>query len=69
MPRYMLDTNMCIYRQLLVATILQLYFQSEDTYWMVRVQKKWHAAEGVDILQANGALQDWARLYVLYPGW
>jgi hypothetical protein len=57
------------YRQLLVATILQLYFQSEDTYWMVRVPKKWHAAEGVDILQANGALQDWARLYVLYPGW
>ncbi len=57
------------YRQLLVATILQLYFQGEDTYWMVRVPKKWHAAEGVDILQANGALQDWARLYVLYPGW
>lgn len=57
------------YRQLLVATILQLYFQSEDTYWMVRVPKKWHAAEGVEILKTNDALQDWARLYALYPGW
>jgi|GEM_PF-1085125 len=57
-------------RQLLVATILQLYFQSEDEYWMTgRVPKKWHAAEGVEILKANGALQDWARLVALYPGW
>ncbi|WP_041647773.1 hypothetical protein [Aromatoleum aromaticum] len=58
-----------MYRQLLVATILQLYFQSDDRYWMVRVPKKWHAAEGIEILKTNGALQDWARLYALYPGW
>lgn len=57
------------YRQLLVASILQLYFQSDDHYWMVRVPKNWHAAEGVEILKGNGALQDWAKLYALYPGW
>ena len=22
-----------------------------------------------EILKTNGALQDWARLYALYPGW
>lgn len=56
-------------RQLMVATILQLYRQGDDPYWMVRVPKKWHASEGVEILHASGALQDWARLYALYPGW
>ncbi len=56
-------------RQLMVATILQLYRQGGDPCWMVRVPKKWHAAEGVEILKKDGALQDWARLYALYPGW
>lgn len=57
------------YRQLMVATVLQLYRQGDDPYWIVRVPKKWTAAEGIEILQASGALQDWARLYALYPGW
>lgn len=56
-------------RQLMVATVLQLYRQGPDPYWMVRVPKNWHAAEGVEILHANWALADWARLYALYPGW
>lgn len=56
-------------RQLMVVTILQLYRQSDDPYWMVRVPKKWYASEGIEILHGQGALQDWARLYALYPGW
>jgi hypothetical protein len=55
--------------QLMVATILQLYLQGEDHYWMVRVPKIWHAADGVDELRRAGFLADWARLYALYPGW
>lgn len=56
-------------RQLMVATVLQLYRQGPDQYWMVRVPKTWHAAEGIAILHANGVLADWARLYALYSGW
>lgn len=56
-------------RQLLVATILQLYLQKDDAIWMVRVPKKWHAAEGIALLKASGCLADWAKLYSLYPGW
>ncbi|SHI12469.1 hypothetical protein [Pollutimonas bauzanensis] len=56
-------------RQLMVATVLQLYLQGDDRYWMVRVPKKWHAAEGIEILHAQGVLADWAKLYALYPGW
>ena len=56
-------------RQLMVATVLQLYRQGDDPYWMVRVPKKWSASEGIEILHAQGALADWARLYALYPGW
>lgn len=56
-------------RQLMVATILQLYKQGNDPYWMVRVPKKWHAAEGIEILRTHGALKDWAKLYSMYPGW
>ncbi len=56
-------------RQLMVATVLQLYMQKDDKYWMVRVPKKWHAAEGVEILRDAGYLKDWSRLVALYPGW
>jgi hypothetical protein len=56
-------------RQLMVATVLQLYRQGDDRYWMVRVPKKWHASEGILVLRDQGALADWARLYALYPGW
>lgn len=55
-------------RQLMVAAIVRLY-NSQETYWLVRVPKKWHAAEGIEILRNQGALADWAKLYALYPGW
>lgn len=56
-------------RQLMVATVLQLYRQGEDKTWMVRVKKNWHASEGIEILRAERALADWASLYALYSGW
>lgn len=56
-------------RQLMVATVLQLYRQGEDKWWMVRVPKAWHASEGVASLKAAGMLGDWARLYTAYAGW
>ncbi|CAM5525151.1 hypothetical protein TMEC54S_00157 [Thauera mechernichensis] len=57
------------YRQLLVATILQLYLQRDDEYWMRRVPKTWHAAQGIAILKEHGVLHDWGKLCALYPGW
>lgn len=56
-------------RQLMTATVLQLYKQGEDKDWMVRVKKDWHAAEAIEILRAEAALEDWGRLYALYSGW
>ena len=56
-------------RQLLVATIIQLYLQRDDPYWMVRVPKNWHAADAISFLSEAGALEDWGRLVALYPGW
>lgn len=55
-------------RQLMVATIVRLY-NSNETHWLVRVPKTWHAAEGVAILREHSALADWGRLVALYPGW
>lgn len=51
----------------MVATVLQLYRSGEETNWMVRVPKKWHGAEGIEILRDQGVLADWGRLYALYP--
>ena len=56
-------------KQLMVATIMRLYNQDNDRRWLVRVPKGWHAADGIDILRHTGYLQDWAKLYALYPGW
>lgn len=56
-------------KQMMVATIMQLYMQRDDQIWMVRVPKKWHAAEAVRTLRHAGFLQDWAKLIALYPGW
>lgn len=55
--------------QLMVATVLQLYRQGDDKFWMVRVPKAWHSADGIVALREAGFLADWARLYALYPGW
>jgi len=57
-------------KQILVTTIMTLYRGMKDETWMVRVPKQWHAAEAIEILRENEAVfKDWARLYVLYPGW
>lgn len=56
-------------RQIMVATIMQLYMQRDDRIWMVRVPKKWSAVEGIEILRDAGYLPDWAKLVALYPGW
>lgn len=56
-------------RQIMVATIMQLYMQRDDRIWMVRVPKKWSAVEGIEILRDAGCLPDWAKLVALYPGW
>ncbi len=52
----------------MVASIIRLY-NSDESRWLVRVPKKWHAAEGIKILRDHGALADWGRLIALYPGW
>ncbi|TJY57196.1 hypothetical protein E4T66_17455 [Sinimarinibacterium sp. CAU 1509] len=56
-------------RQVMTATVLQLYRQGEDKHWMVRVPKGWHASEGIEILQAADALEDWGGLCATYAGW
>ena len=56
-------------KQMMVATILQLYMQREDKIWLVRVPKKWRAADAVVVLDRAGYLKDWAKLIALYPGW
>lgn len=55
-------------RQLMVATIVRLYNSDEST-WLVRVPKAWHAADAIQILHAEGALPDWGKLMAIYPGW
>ncbi len=56
-------------RQMLVATILWLYRGGPDKTWLKGQPCRWHAADAVEALGAAGALQDWAKLIVLYPGW
>lgn len=60
--------KLSVVRQLMTASIIRLY-NSNENRWLVRVPKKWHAVEGIGILEASNALSDWARLYALYPGW
>ena len=56
-------------RQMMAASILWLYRAGKDNVWLRRVPCTWHAAEAIACLRANGAFEDWARLYALYPGW
>jgi hypothetical protein len=56
-------------RQIMVATVLTLYLECEDKSWMIRVPKKWHVADAIDLMRSEGCLADWARLVGLYPGW
>ncbi|WP_065374669.1 hypothetical protein [Ensifer adhaerens] len=56
-------------RQMMAASILWLYRAGKDNVWLRRVPCTWHAAEAIACLRANGAFEDCARLYALYPGW
>lgn len=56
-------------RQMMAASIVWLYRAGKDNVWLRRVPCTWHAAEAIACLRGSGALQDWARLYALYPGW
>lgn len=55
-------------RQMMAASLLWLYRAGKDNVWLRRVPCIWHAAEAIACLRANGAYEDWARLYALYPG-
>jgi len=56
-------------RQMMAASIIWLYRGGKDSVWLRRVPCTWHAADAIVALKAANALDDWARLYVLYPGW
>jgi len=56
-------------RQMIAASIVWLYRAGKDNVWLRRVPCTWHAADAVATLNAADALDDWARLYALYPGW
>jgi hypothetical protein len=57
-------------RQMIVATIICLYRGGADKTWLARLPHTWYAADAIAALQgADGALRDWGRLVVLYPGW
>lgn len=56
-------------RQMLAASILWLYRAGKDNAWLRRVPCTWHAADGIIRMRATKVLEDWARLFALYPGW
>lgn len=56
-------------RQMLAASIIWLYRAGKDNVWLRRVPCTWHAADALSCMSVAGALDDWARLYALYPGW
>lgn len=56
-------------RQMMAASLVWLYRAGKDNVWLRRVPCTWHAADAIARLKAAGALEDWARLYALYPGW
>ncbi|PZP54082.1 MAG: hypothetical protein DI595_01195 [Agrobacterium fabrum] len=56
-------------KQMMAASIIWLYRAGKDNVWLRRVPCTWHAADAIACLRESGALEDWARLYALYPGW
>ncbi|MDH7785480.1 hypothetical protein QBD01_001498 [Ochrobactrum sp. 19YEA23] len=56
-------------RQMLAASIIWLYRAGKDNVWLRRVPCSWHAADAIECMRAAGVLDDWLRLYLLYPGW
>jgi hypothetical protein len=56
-------------RQMLAASIIWLFRAGADNRWLRRVPVTWHAAVALDSMKRAGVLEDWARLFALYPGW
>lgn len=56
-------------RQMMAATVIWLYRGGKDNRWLRRVPCTWQADEALSHLGREGALEDWLRLVVLYPGW
>jgi hypothetical protein len=56
-------------RQMLAGSIIWLFRAGADNRWLRRVPVTWHAAAALDIMKHAGVLEDWARLFALYPGW
>jgi hypothetical protein len=56
-------------KQMMAASIVWLYRAGKDNVWLRRVPCTWHAADALACLRDADALEDWARLYALYPGW
>jgi hypothetical protein len=56
-------------QQMLTASIIWLYRGGKDHVWLRRVPCIWLAAEALQVLRQNGALPDWGRLILLFPGW
>jgi hypothetical protein len=56
-------------RQFFAATILWLYLGGRDPLWMEKTARSWKAVDAIITLKKADALEDWARLVALYPGW
>jgi hypothetical protein len=56
-------------RQMLAASIIWLFRAGADNRWLRRVPVTWHAAVALHSMKRAGVLEDWARLFALYPGW
>lgn len=58
------------HQQMIAASIMWLYTGGAGAKtWMDRCPRKWHAADAISAMKEKGALQDWARMVALYPGW
>ena len=55
--------------QMMAASIIWLYRAGKDNVWLRRVPCTWHAADAIACMRRASALEDWVRLFALYPGW
>ena len=70
MERWRADfRSMASESQMIAATIIWLFRGGKDNRWLRRVPCTWSAAEALALLRHEGALDDWSKLMLLYPGW
>ena len=56
-------------RQMMAASIIWFYRAGKDNVWLRRVPCTWHAADALACMKHASTLEDWVRLFALYPGW